>query len=664
MIIKRIFRGSILAMVMLLMITTLAASHAPRAEALGSGFTYQGQLNSGGEPFTGSCDFTFGLWDSLSEGAQVGVSQAKEAIGVEQGLFTVLLDFGTGVFSGEARWLEIALRCPAGSGDYTTLVPRQPLTAAPYASYAQAAPWTGISGMPGDFADGVDNDTTYSAGTGLSLDDTTLNVTGAPWAGLTGVPAGFADGIDNDTTYIAGTGLTLTGTTFLPDTDVLQARVSSACDGESAIGAVNADGSVTCQPFWTLTGNVVDSDGILGTTTDFPLNFIVNGVRALRLEPHATSPNLIGGYSGNTVSVGVYGATISGGGNSGNSNSIEANYGTIGGGNHNVADGNASTVGGGYNNNASGLSSTVGGGASSVASGDNSTVGGGLINTASGSYSTVGGGYDNTASAGDATVGGGNHNVADGNGSTVGGGDNNSASGLYSTVPGGYNNKAIGESSFAAGSNAEASKSGCFVWGDYGSTSTIKCEFINQWVARARGGVYFYTNNALTSGLYLAADGSSWNSVSARELKENFTPVDTTELLERLSQIEISTWNYKAQEESIIHVGPMANEFNALVDGLGGEGQDFINTMDANGIALAAIQGLIAENQDLKAQVSTLEQDYESLEARLAKLEEKAGSGSAAQWGAGLSLPGVLVAGVIACSGIWVYNRRQGGGGL
>jgi len=86
----------------------------------------------------------------------------------------VQLDFGSSAFSGDSRWLEIAVRCPAGGGPYTSLDPRQPLTAAPYALYARGAPWSGLSGMPAGFADGTDDDTTYSAGAGLALDGTTF----------------------------------------------------------------------------------------------------------------------------------------------------------------------------------------------------------------------------------------------------------------------------------------------------------------------------------------------------------------------------------------------------------------------------------------------------------------------------------------------------------
>ncbi len=100
--------------------------------ALGTAFTYQGQLKSGGNPVNGNCDFQFSLWDAASGGAQVGATQTKTSVAVSNGLFTVQLDFGS-VFTGDARWLAVAVRCPAGSGTYTTLSPRQALTAAPYA---------------------------------------------------------------------------------------------------------------------------------------------------------------------------------------------------------------------------------------------------------------------------------------------------------------------------------------------------------------------------------------------------------------------------------------------------------------------------------------------------------------------------------------------------
>ena len=100
--------------------------------ALGTSFTYQGQLKKDGNPVNVNCDFQFSLWDASSGGAQIGSAQTKANVAVSNGLFTTSLDFGS-VFTGNARWLAIAVRCPAGSGSYTTLSPRQALTAAPYA---------------------------------------------------------------------------------------------------------------------------------------------------------------------------------------------------------------------------------------------------------------------------------------------------------------------------------------------------------------------------------------------------------------------------------------------------------------------------------------------------------------------------------------------------
>ena len=201
--------------------------------------------------------------------------------------------------------------------------------------------------------------------------------------------------------------------------------------------------------------------------TPAPLALALPG---LYTRQNATSPNLIGGHSGNSVTTGAVGATIGGGGLTGGENLVTDNYGTIGGGRRNQAGDDAgattdtryTTVGGGYTNTASGESSTVGGGWWNTASNDKSTVGGGESNTASDRYTTVGGGLDNIASGYGATVGGGDSNAASANSATVGGGESNTASGNRSTVGGGQNNEATwffstvggGTSNTASGHNA------------------------------------------------------------------------------------------------------------------------------------------------------------------------------------------------------------------
>jgi len=119
--------------------TQVAAPGTGASTALSTGFTYQGQLAKGGSLVNEACDFQFSLWDGAgsgsppSGGTQVSSTQPVSNTNVTSGLFTVRLDFGSSAFTGDARYLQIAVRCPAGSGNYTTLAPRQPLTAAPYA---------------------------------------------------------------------------------------------------------------------------------------------------------------------------------------------------------------------------------------------------------------------------------------------------------------------------------------------------------------------------------------------------------------------------------------------------------------------------------------------------------------------------------------------------
>ena len=114
----------------------LNAPAAP-AEVLGTGITYQGQLTDTSGPVNGSYDFRFIIYDLSIGGSQVGLIVEKNDIAVSQGLFTVELDFGTAVFTGPARWLEVSVRPGASTSDYVVLSPRQKLTAAPYALNAE-----------------------------------------------------------------------------------------------------------------------------------------------------------------------------------------------------------------------------------------------------------------------------------------------------------------------------------------------------------------------------------------------------------------------------------------------------------------------------------------------------------------------------------------------
>jgi len=294
-------------------------------DALGTAFTYQGRLNDGGDMANGTYDFEFRLYDADTGGSPIGTVPVDDKE-VTDGLFTVELDFGSGAFTGDARWLEIGVRPGSSTGAYTTLDQRQPLTPAPYAL-----------ALPG-----------------------------------------------------------------------------------------------------------------------------------LRTEPNATSPNVIGGYSDNSVTSGVVGATISGGGHAPGGdrvghNTVTDNYGTIGGGGSNQAGDNAGS-------------------------------------TDDADYATVGGGDKNLASDYGATVGGGYSNDASGYGATVSGGGLNDASGAVAMVPGGFDNTAQGDYSFAAGVRAKAYHDGSFVWADstfvdFASTAD------DQFLVRANGGAVFTGTNDSTAML-------------------------------------------------------------------------------------------------------------------------------------------------------------------
>ena len=134
---------------------------------VGSAFTYQGQLREGGAPVSDLADFKFGLLDALAGGSQIGTTQNLYSVEVTNGLFTVWLDFGAAAFAGDARYLEIEVRIPAGSGAYTLLTPRQEIGAVPYALYALAAPG---GGGDADTVDGLHASGAPAAGKLLALD--------------------------------------------------------------------------------------------------------------------------------------------------------------------------------------------------------------------------------------------------------------------------------------------------------------------------------------------------------------------------------------------------------------------------------------------------------------------------------------------------------------
>ena len=148
----------------------------------------------------------------------------------------------------------------------------------------------------------------------------------------------------------------------------------------------------------------------------------------------------------------------------------------------------------------------------------------------------------------------------------------------------------------------------------------------NTFSVRASGGVRFYSTSNLSTGVELAAGSGTWSSLSDRNLKENFERVDGRRILERLAAMPIETWNYKAQDDTIRHIGPMAQDFHAAF-GVGPDNKR-ISTIDADGVALAAIQGLYVKLQARDHQIAAQQERIRQLEIRFERLERLIGSDS------------------------------------
>jgi hypothetical protein len=112
-----------------------SSAHAA-APLLATSFTYQGQLKRDGVPLDGLTDLQFSLWTAAVGPAQVGPTISVLAADLEHGFIQQQLDFGVNAFTGEPRWLQVAVRHPAGGGAYTTLS-RQLVTASPYSIHTR-----------------------------------------------------------------------------------------------------------------------------------------------------------------------------------------------------------------------------------------------------------------------------------------------------------------------------------------------------------------------------------------------------------------------------------------------------------------------------------------------------------------------------------------------
>ena len=295
---QRLAKGACLIAFSLLSLSTVFAQ--------GTAFTYQGRLNNNGASAGGSYDLTFTLFATNTSGVALAGPVTNAATAVTNGLFTVTLDFGGGLFTGSTnRWLEIGVRTN-GVGSFTTLAPRQQITPAPYAIFANTA--SNLSGtilnsslpVSPNFSGTVVATSFQSGGSGSFL-------------------AGAANSVSGSYNAIGG------------------GEFNTNSAGYATIGGGFNNKSTTAQ-YITIGGG--------------------------RFNVASANDATIGGGVGNSNSAAA--STIGGGYNN---IASQANA-TIGGGQFNNASGQNATVGGGqYNTAGPGNSATVPGGANNLASG-------------------------------------------------------------------------------------------------------------------------------------------------------------------------------------------------------------------------------------------------------------------------------------------------------
>lgn len=553
------------AIACIIAIIALAASCAWAGPAPLDGIGYQGKLaDAEGKPVSdGSYELTFTLYHDPIEVKPVW-GPAKIMVTTQGGIFsTVIQDSASpldpNMFLEAPVWVEVSFRDQV-------MKPRQLLSSVPTAYRAQVA--DSVVDLPANsvasssIIDGTIQTSDIATGA-ISTDRIKDSaVTGAKISSRQVVKG--INGLKDDVTLAAGSNITITS-------NLNTLTISS-------VAAANSD-------TWSLSGNSSTMPGtqFLGTTDNKAFEIKVNNARVLHLEPTTSSPNVVGGWFENGASTGVMGATICGGGYYGDNNLVTDDYGIICGGKGNQA-GNASGT------------------------------------TSDRNYAVVVGGYNNTASGGGSFVGAGSTNVASAMGSCIVGGTFNTASSEYSMVLGGYNNTAAGWYSFAGGKGAKAMHMGTFVWGDSGEgdvTSTAS----NQFIVRASGGTTFYSNIGTNNGVSLSPGSGSWANLSDRNSKTAFQPVDSQAILTRLMEMPVQTWSYKSQDPSIKHIGPTAQDFYQAF----GVGEDdrHITTLDSDGVALAAIQGLCRELSDRDQRITELEKENADIQQRLAALEKR-----------------------------------------
>ncbi len=550
---------------------------------------YQGHLtDDSGAPLDTVISMTFSVYNDSSMGSLVLWTETQTGVAVNGGLFDVLLGsvipIPDTVFASDWTWLGIQI------GSDPEIAPRTKLVAVPYAFR--------VSTVDGSTGGVISGDVSIQSDLDLDGD---LRVNGKARIGPDNINTG-------DYAFAAGSG-------------------NSATGSGSTVG-----GGAENQALFISSGVQPDPPGGFST--------VGGGNNNRALGDFST----VGGGEGNTAQAGwtpTYGGHSTVGG--GEDNSAFAKWSTVGGGQLDSALAEYATVGGGYGNRAgtgtlinpdSGQAATVAGGRLNWASGNYSAICGGFLNQARGDNCAVGGGYSNLAGNWECTVGGGYLNTAGGFQSTVSGGYQNTANGHRSSSCGGMYNAANGDYSVVPGGQGDTTTSAAhhsmvFGRGVYIDMPFRVAFFNGTYSGRLAvnrddndsGGVAYPihvgTDASNGNGAYLT-NGGSWMAGSSRSFKDHFQPLDSRDLLSRISSLPVESWQYRETDER--HIGPVSEDFVDAFDvGVirddGSRDNKYLCPGDVAGVALAGVKELIQENQELKMAVEELRQQIADLKS-------------------------------------------------
>jgi hypothetical protein len=524
-------------------------------------FTYQGSLKDGVSAANGTYEMQFSLFDAAADGNPIGSVITNTNVSVSKGIFSVELDFASSSYPGADRWLEIKVKKP-GETDYTTLAPRQKINSVPYA--VRAANVSTTSGN--NVVEAINNVATT----------TTINENRLP-SNIVRLLPSTEQIFSGDT---PGIRLTKTGT-WNGDGNFLSFRVK--------------DASITSAIISEADQFIMNMDGSFLARGDLGVGKIPTTGAGIRMMWHPYRAGFragqVDGEQWNDGNIGFFSWA-------GGINTTAAGFASFAFGDNSKAAATGS-IALGKNNTTFAISNLSQPPAHAFAVGESNNVCG---------YTGMALGYGNNAGC-------------DGNLIPP---FNPSSTADKMSVAIGYRNVATGNYSIAMGKYASTNDfSGTFVWSDASNTNTntaatnlFTATANNQFSAKASGGVRFYTKSDLSTGVTLSANGGSWTSVSDRNAKDNIVAVNPRDILKGVLKLPISTWNYKGQ--SFRHIGAMAQDFYSTFNV--GENDKTITTVDPDGVALAAIQGL---NEELKDELKNRDVKIERQQQQIAQQQQQ-----------------------------------------